>query len=71
MHAHRQAKFLFIYYCISTNPHKAYAALSGMKQWNTSNNLFHVDQFYNNIVRIFEANIRSSWVEETLNWWHK
>ena len=71
MHASRQVKFLFINYFSISDPPKAYVALSGMKQWNTHDNFFFLDEFYDNIVSMFEDNVNSSWVEETLNWWHE
>ena len=30
-----------------------------------------LDQFYNNIVSMFKDNAESSWVKETLDWWHE
>ena len=59
------------YYFSFSNPQKAYIALSGMKRWNTSDNLFYLDEFYDNIVSLFKDNTESPWVEETLNWWHE
>jgi len=50
---------------------KTYIALSNMKRWGSSNGLFYLDEFYDNIVSIFEDNADSPWVEETLEWWNK
>ena len=69
-HAFKQVFVFLIYFSIS-NPQKAYVALSGMKQWNTSDNLFYLDEFYDNIVSMIEDNGESSWAEELLNWWHE
>lgn len=69
--AFRQVKFVFIIYFYIPDPQKAYVALSGMKRWNTQDNLFCLDDFYDNIVSMFEDNIKSPWVEETLAWWHE
>ena len=57
---------IFYYFSIS-NPQKAYVALSGMKQWNNSDDLFYLDEFYDNIMSLFEDNMESLWVVETLN----
>ena len=65
------SQIVFIIYFSISNPQKAYVALSGMKRWNTFDNLFSLVEFYDNIVSMFEDNIESQWVEETLDWWHK
>jgi hypothetical protein len=48
---------------------KTYIALSNMKQWGVSANLFYLDEFYENIVSMFEDNADTPWVKETLCWW--
>lgn len=48
-----------------------YIALSNMKRWSLSDNLFFLDEFYDNIVSMFEDNVESAWVEETLEWWNR
>ena len=70
MYAFRQVKFVFIIYFPISDSQKVYVTLSGMKRWNTFDNLFSLDEFYDNIVSMFE-DIESPWVEETLNWWNE
>jgi hypothetical protein len=50
---------------------KTYIALSNMTHWKVSDGLFHLDDFYNGIVSIFEDNAGSAWALETLEWWNK
>jgi hypothetical protein len=42
-----------------------------MKRWKASDGLFHLEEFYDDIVSIFEENAGSSWALETLEWWNK
>jgi hypothetical protein len=50
---------------------QTYIALSNMKRWKPSDGLFHLDEFYEDIVSIFEDNAGSLWANETLEWWNK
>jgi hypothetical protein len=50
---------------------KTYIALSNMTRWKASDGLFHLDDFYDDIVSIFEDNADSSWANETLEWWNE
>ena len=42
-----------------------------MKQWGPSADLFHLDEFYEDIVSMFEDNIDDPWVKGTLQWWNE
>jgi len=53
-----------------SNSRKTYIALSNMKQWGPSAGLFHLDEFYENIVSMLEDNADTPWVQETLEWWN-
>jgi hypothetical protein len=59
-----------IFFCI-IDSRKTYIALSTMKRWGSSNDLFYLDEFYDGIVTMFEQNAESLWVEETLKWWNE
>jgi len=49
---------------------ETYIALSNIKRWKSSDGIFHLDDFYDDIVSIFEDNAESSWAKETLKWWN-
>lgn len=42
-----------------------------MKRWSSYDNSFHLDEFYDNIVSMFEDNADSQWVVDTLKWWNE
>jgi hypothetical protein len=42
-----------------------------MKRWKPFDGLFHLDEFYEEIVSIFEDNVGSLWATKTLEWWNK
>jgi hypothetical protein len=50
---------------------QAYIALSSMSQWGLSDNLFNLEQFYDNIVVMFEKDPEHPWVIKTLDWWNE
>lgn len=50
---------------------QAYIALSLMSQWGSSDNLFNLEQFYDNIVVMFEKDPEHPWVIKTLDWWNE
>jgi len=68
MHTGKYVSFPFD---VSDAIRKTYIAISKMKRWNSFDNLFFLDEFYDNIVAMFEDNSGSSWVEETLAWWNE
>jgi len=51
------------------DPQQVYFALSDMAAWGPLNKRFRLDEFYDDIVSMFEENAKSSWVKETLAWW--
>lgn len=42
-----------------------------MTQWNLSNDLFDLHDFYNTIVATFERDPDDPWVAESLEWWNE
>jgi len=44
--------------------------LSNLSSWCTVDGHFDLHAFYDNIVALFEMNLHSPWVVETLNWWN-
>jgi hypothetical protein len=50
---------------------QTYIALSNMKRWKSADGLFHLDQFYEDIVSIFDDNPSTPWAAETLEWWNR
>lgn len=41
-----------------------------MSQWKSNDNLFSLQEFYDNIVAVFEQNPQDPWVIGTLAWWN-
>lgn len=56
---------------LDTNSWKTYISLSNMKQWGPLATLFYLDEFYENIMSMFEDNVDTPWAKETLEWWNK
>jgi hypothetical protein len=42
-----------------------------MSQWSSSDNLFNLQLFYDNIVAMFEEDPEDPWIIETLKWWNE
>jgi hypothetical protein len=42
-----------------------------MPQWDSSDNLFNLQLFYDTIVEMFKRNPKDSWVVDTLEWWNE
>ncbi|KAF8152288.1 hypothetical protein B0H34DRAFT_821131 [Crassisporium funariophilum] len=51
---------------------QTYIALASMPQWGRNDkSLFDLEDFYENIVDMFEGNADAPWVIETLEWWNE
>ena len=61
-----QASFYLDHMFLLTNSWKTYIALS--KKWGSVAGNFYLDDFYDNIVSMFEDNADDAWAEETLEW---
>ncbi|KAA1479988.1 hypothetical protein DENSPDRAFT_789791, partial [Dentipellis sp. KUC8613] len=60
-----------------TPQHIAYFALharfliSTMETWGREDGAFNMQQFYENIVALFEDDAESDWCVDTLKWWNE
>lgn len=66
-----QVNTLLFFKAVSNSYFKqTYLSLSSAKKWNTFIDNFNLDDFYENMVEIFEQNANTLFIKETLEWWN-